>query len=70
MRHLSPLPSDLGEIFSRFDHLLVPELNNGQFVRLLRDRFLLPFIPLNKIQGQPFKASEIEAAIDDTLAKA
>lgn len=69
LRFISPLPSDLGEIFSRFDHLLVPELNNGQLVRLLRDRFLLPFVPLNKIQGQPFKASEIEDAIFSLVEK-
>lgn len=70
LRHLNPFPSDLGEIFSRFEHLLVPELNNGQLVRLLRDRFLLPFIPLNKIQGQPFRSSEIVAKIDDILTSA
>jgi len=70
LRHLNPFPSDLGEIFSRFDHLLVPELNNGQLVRLLRDLFLLPFIPLNKIQGQPFRSSEIVAKIDEILTSA
>ncbi len=69
LRYLNPLPSDLGEIFSRFEHLLVPELNNGQLVRMLRDRFLLPFIPLNKIQGQPFKASEVEEVILSLVEK-
>ncbi len=63
LRFLNPMPPDLGEIVSRFEHLLVPELNNGQLVRLLRDRFLLPFTPLCKIQGQPFKASEIVDAV-------
>ena len=63
LRYLNPLPSDLGDILGRFDHLLAPELNMGQLIRLLRDRFLLPFVALNKIQGQPFKASEIEDAI-------
>ncbi len=63
LRFVNPMPSDLGEIFSRFTHILVPELNNGQLIRLLRDRYLLPFIALNKIQGQPFKASEIVDAI-------
>ncbi len=67
LRHLNPLPPDLGEICSRFERLLVPEINNGQLVRLLRDRFLLPFIPLNKIQGQPFRRSEIEARIFSLL---
>ena len=69
LRFISPMPPDLGEVFSRFDHLLVPELNNGQLVRLLRDRFLLPFVPLNKIQGQPFKASEIEDAVFSLVEK-
>jgi len=63
LRFVNPLPADLGDLFSRFRHLLVPELNNGQLVRLLRDRYLLPFVPYNKIQGQPFKASEIETVI-------
>ncbi len=63
LRYLNPLPPDLGAILSRFSHYLVPELNMGQLIRVLRDRFLLPFVPLCKIQGQPFKASEIEAAI-------
>lgn len=67
LRHVSPLPADLEAIFKGFKHWLVPELNNGQLVRVLRDRYLLPFKPLNKIQGQPFKASELEAAIDDIL---
>ena len=64
LRWLNPLPTDLGEIFGRFEHLLVPELNNGQLVRVLRDRFLLPFVSLSKIQGTPFRASEIEAEIE------
>ncbi len=68
LRHLNPLPPDLPVLFDRFTHLLVPELNNGQLVRLLRDRYLLPFLPLNKIQGRPFKASEIEERIDAILA--
>ncbi len=69
LHFVNPMPPDLGEIFGRFEHLLVPELNNGQLVRLLRDRFLLPFIPLNKIQGQPFKASEIEDFIFSLVEK-
>ncbi len=59
LRHLSPLPADLDDIVARFDQVLVPELNNGQLVRVLRDRFARPFEGLNKIQGQPFEAREI-----------
>lgn len=68
LRHLAPLPPDLPEVFANFKHLLVPELNNGQLVRVLRDAFLLPFVPLNKIQGQPFKASEIVSAVYEILS--
>ena len=68
LRYLNPLPADLEDCFRRFRYLLVPELNNGQLIRVLRDRYLLPFIPLNKIQGQPFRQSEITAKIDDLLS--
>lgn len=67
IRHINPLPSDLGAIFANFKHLLVPELNNGQLVRILRDQFGLPFEALNKIQGQPFKSSEILEKIESQL---
>jgi 2-oxoglutarate ferredoxin oxidoreductase subunit alpha len=67
LHYLNPMPPDLPEIFSGFKHLLVPELNNGQLVRILRERYLLPFIPLNKIKGLPFKASEIENKIYELL---
>ena len=67
LRWLNPLPSDLPEIFGRFKRYLVPELNNGQLVRLLRAEYLLPFLSLPKIQGMPFKASEIEEQIEALL---
>ncbi|MEZ4703580.1 MAG: 2-oxoacid:acceptor oxidoreductase subunit alpha, partial [Hyphomicrobiaceae bacterium] len=67
LRHINPLPTDLPAIFARYRHLIVPELNNGQLVRILRDKYLLPFVPLNKIKGMPFKASEINAKVDEVL---
>lgn len=68
LRYVNPLPSDLEEIIDRFDKVLVPELNNGQLVRILRDRYLLPFVPMNKVKGLPFRASEIEDKITELLA--
>jgi 2-oxoglutarate ferredoxin oxidoreductase subunit alpha len=68
IRHINPLPPDLAEIFSRFDKILVPEINAGQLIRVLRDEFLLPFEGLNKVQGQPFKASEIVTRIEEALS--
>ncbi len=67
LRHIVPLPNDLGKILSRYEHVLVPELNNGQLIRLLRDQFLLPIAPLQKIKGMPFKVREIKEKICDIL---
>jgi 2-oxoglutarate ferredoxin oxidoreductase subunit alpha len=67
LRHLSPLPDDLGDRIARFDQILVPELNNGQLVRVLRDRYARPCEGLNKVQGQPFQAREIEQRIQSLL---
>ncbi len=67
LRYVNPLPSDLDAIFDRFEHLLVPELNNGQLVRILRDAYLRPFQPLNKIKGLPFRSSEIQDKIQSIV---
>lgn len=67
LRYLNPLPKDLGGIFKNFKKILVPEINNGQLVNVLKAKYLLPVIPLNKIQGLPFFASEIEEKIDEIL---
>lgn len=63
LRWINPLPPDLLSIIDRFENVLVPEINNGQLVRVLRERFQVPFHPLNKIQGLPFKTSEIAMEI-------
>lgn len=67
LRYLNPLPPDLGAILGRFKKIMVPEMNLGQLVRLIRDRYLVPAQPLNKIKGQPFTITEINAAIDALL---
>jgi 2-oxoglutarate ferredoxin oxidoreductase subunit alpha len=59
LRHLNPLPADLGGILARYKQVLVPEMNLGQLVRLLRAEYLVDAIGFNKIQGRPFKVSEI-----------
>jgi 2-oxoglutarate ferredoxin oxidoreductase subunit alpha len=59
LRHLNPLPPDLGDILARYARILVPELNLGQLSRLLRERYLREAIPLSKVQGRPFMVSEI-----------
>ncbi len=67
IRHLNPLPPDLGDILAAYEHVLVPELNMGQFLKVLRAKYLVPATGLNKVKGQPFKVSEIEAGIQSLL---
>jgi len=67
LRHIWPLPRNLGDLLGGFDQVLVPEMNNGQLVTVLRAEYLVPAEPLNKVNGQPFKIAEIEAAIQDRL---
>ncbi len=59
LRHLNPLPPDLGDILARYKTVLVPELNMGQLKKLLREQFLRDVVPLNKVQGKPFKVAEV-----------
>jgi len=68
VRHIWPLPSNLGELLKSYDKVLVPEMNTGQFKTVLRDQFLVDAKPLNKTSGQPFTIAEIEAAIAAALA--
>ncbi len=68
VRHVWPMPSNLGELLKGYDKVLVPEMNTGQFKTVLRDQFLVDAQPLNKTSGQPFTIAEIEAAIDEALA--
>ncbi|MCC6742496.1 MAG: 2-oxoacid:acceptor oxidoreductase subunit alpha [Acidobacteria bacterium] len=67
LRHLSPLPGDLGEILSRFERVLVPEMNLGQLALLIRARYLADAVPFSKVQGRPFKISEIVGRVDQML---
>jgi 2-oxoglutarate ferredoxin oxidoreductase subunit alpha len=59
LRYLNPLPPDLGDILRRYQRVVVPEMNLGQLVRLIRAEYLVDAIGFNKIQGRPFKVSEI-----------
>ncbi|TVR99482.1 MAG: 2-oxoacid:acceptor oxidoreductase subunit alpha [Rhodospirillales bacterium] len=68
LRHLWPLPANLGELLGGYDRILVPEMNTGQLLTLLRSTFLVPAEGLNKVSGQPFKVHEIEAAVRTCLA--
>ncbi len=67
VKYLHPFPKNMDAFLRQFDQILIPELNNGQMVRLIRDQFLVPAIPYNKIQGLPFTTSEIKNKIFQIL---
>jgi len=68
VRHLWPLPRNLGALLKGYERVLVPEMNTGQLKTVLRDQFLIDAKPFNKVSGQPFMVAEIEAAIEQALA--
>ena len=68
IRHIWPMPANLGDLLEGYDKILVPEMNTGQIKTVLRDQFLVDAKPLNKVSGQPFRIFEIEEAIDAMLA--
>ena len=67
IKYIQPMPKNLGEILSNYDKILIPEMNNGQLIKLIRDRYLVDAQPLNKIKGMPFEAQEIKSAILNML---
>tara|TARA_B100000949_G_scaffold175738_1_gene156515 strand:- start:775 stop:2727 length:1953 start_codon:yes stop_codon:yes gene_type:complete len=70
VRHIWPMPKNLGDLLKSFDKVLVPEMNTGQFKTVLRDKYLVDAQALTKTSGQPFQIAELEAEIakffDDT----
>jgi len=65
--YLNPFPKNLGKILGNYPKILVPEINNGQLVRLLRAKYLIPAIGFNVVKGLPLRAEEIENTINDIL---
>jgi 2-oxoglutarate ferredoxin oxidoreductase subunit alpha len=67
LTYLNPFPKNLGELIYNFERVLIPELNTGQLSRLIRDKFLVPVVQFNKVQGMPFTVSELKEKIIATL---
>ncbi len=63
LRYLFPFPRNLGTLLAGFERVLVPEMNTGQLVTMLRSEYLLPAVGLNKVQGRPFRIAEIVDAV-------
>jgi 2-oxoglutarate/2-oxoacid ferredoxin oxidoreductase subunit alpha len=63
LRHIRPFPRNLGAMISNYEKVLIPEINSGQLVRIIRDQYLVDAIPFNKVMGIPITKSELVAKI-------
>ena len=59
LRYVRPFPKNLGEILQNFDHVLIPEINNGQLIKIIRDQYLVDAKGYNKIMGVPIYKTEL-----------
>ena len=67
LRYIHPFPKNLGELLAKFDKVLIPEINDGQLVTIIRDKFLIDAELFAKIKGVPFTAEEIERKVKSLL---
>ena len=67
LRYIHPFPKNLGEILGNFKQVLIPEMNSGQLIHLIRDTFLIAPVGYSKVQGVPFNEMEILAKITDLI---
>jgi 2-oxoglutarate ferredoxin oxidoreductase subunit alpha len=67
LRHLNPFPANIEEVLRSYDKVVVPEINLGQLALLLRGRYLVDVIGYNRVRGLPFKAEELQTALQDVI---
>jgi len=67
LRHLNPMPKNVGEVLKRYKKVLVPEINLGQLAFILRGTYLVDAISFSKVEGKPFKQSEIENKVLEVM---
>jgi 2-oxoglutarate ferredoxin oxidoreductase subunit alpha len=67
VRHLNPLPADLGEILARYDRVVCPEMNLGQLAMVLRAKYLIDVHSHTQVRGLPFRAAELAAVLQDVI---
>ena len=67
LRWLNPFPRNLGDVLRSYDRVLVPEMNLGQLLQLIRARYLVDAVGYNRVTGKPFRASEIADAVEAVL---
>jgi 2-oxoglutarate ferredoxin oxidoreductase subunit alpha len=69
VKYLNPFPRNLGEILKNYDQVLIPEINNGQLIKVIRDKYFIDAKGLNKIKGMPFTSAEIKDKIAEMISK-
>ncbi|BEL11224.1 2-oxoacid:acceptor oxidoreductase subunit alpha [Actinoplanes sichuanensis] len=67
LRHMSPLPANLGEVLAGYDKVVVPEMNLGQLAAVIRSKYLVDAVPFNQISGLPFTAATLESMLEDVV---
>jgi 2-oxoglutarate ferredoxin oxidoreductase subunit alpha len=67
LRHMRPFPKNLGEMLQRYKKVLIPEINNGQLIKIIRDKYLVDAVGFNKIKGTPITRAELVSAIGELL---
>lgn len=67
LRYINPFPKNLGDLLRRFKKVLIPEMNSGQLIQLIRSKYLIPAIGFSKIQGLPFTTRELKDRIITVL---
>ncbi len=70
LRHLSPMPANTGDVLRKFKQVLIPELNTGQLRLLIRGKYLVDAVGINKVQGKPFMVEELESMIESLVGSA
>lgn len=68
LRYLNPLPRNMDKLLSRFKHVLIPEMNSGQLINIIRAKFLVDAQGLNKVKGLPFTVEEIKTKVKEILS--
>jgi 2-oxoglutarate ferredoxin oxidoreductase subunit alpha len=67
LRHLAPLPGNLGEVLKAYDKVIIPEMNLGQLAHVIRARYLIDAVPFNQVSGLPFTAATLENMLEDVV---
>ena len=67
LRHLRPFPANLGEIIRSFKQVLIPEINNGQLIKIIRDQFLIDAKGYHKVMGVPITKTELVMKMREML---